>query len=468
MTHLFDLMEKILGAESGEVVIEIPEEKFNLLMLKILRDKARRENKTVRFSAAGPRGKRLINSLENGAEPVEETASAKGGSASVGKPAISRSRIQKFLVPIALALGILIVLGAVAFGALYYLPKAEVILTLSPIPLVKEIPVVVDADAEKIDAATGTVPGTSQVVEESGTKSTPATGTAIVGEKAKGTITFTSAQSQNCSQGAKVKENASGLFFFLDSTLNFDSAGSKDASVTAEKIGTSYNLASGKNFSVVSGCSVGGISISGTNLAAFTGGSSEEVTVTSSADQSKLLTDLQKELVAKAKETIQDQSGVDEVIVESAIKTEVVEKNYSHAVGEQAENVSLTLKIKLTTITYKGSDIQELVSQTLSSLIPSGFALFQGETQIDPLDPVLKGTKLTFQAEVSAQVISEIDKEKIKNDLAGRNSTSAQDYLSSLSDITSFELLLWPNLPESLRRVPRNTNRITVTLKTAE
>lgn len=465
MIHLFDMMEKILGTENGEAVIEIPEENFNLLMLKILRDKGRRENKTVRFVAAGPRGKRLINSLENRVETVEE----RGEEKEAAKPPRPRGRLRKLVVPIALALGILIVLGAAAFGALYYLPKAEVILTLSPIPLVKEIPVVVDANAEKVDAATGTVPGTSRVVEESGNKSTPATGTAIVGEKAKGTITFTSTVNQTCSQGSKFKENSSGLIFLVDSAFSFTAAPeSKDASVTAEKIGANYNLASGKNFTVLSGCSVGGLSIAGTNAAAFTGGTSEEVTIVAAANQSKLLEDLQKELVEKAKETINNQSGADEVVVDAAIKTEVVEKTYSHAVGEQADNVSLTLKIKLTTITYKGSDIQELISQTLSSLIPSGFTLFPGETQIEPLDPVLKGSKLTFQAEVSAQVIPEIDKEKIKNDLAGRNSGSAQDYLGSLGDVTAFELVLWPNLPESLRRVPRNTNRITVTLKTEE
>ncbi|MEX0888108.1 MAG: hypothetical protein WDZ67_01915 [Patescibacteria group bacterium] len=461
MMHLFDLMEKILGADNGEAAIEIPEENFNILMLKIIRDKARRENKTVRFTAAGPRGKRLVGSLENRIEPAAEREEGERAA----KPIKPRGRFRKILVPLALVLGILIVLGAAAFGALYYLPKAEVVLTLSPIPLIKEIPVAVDAEVEEVDAATGTVPGSSQVVEESGTKSSPATGTAIVGEKAKGTITLDTTGEQTCSQGAKIKENASGSVFLADAAFTIPAFDTYDAAVTAEKIGTSHNLAAGKSFTVLSGCSA---AVVGTNAAAFTGGSSEEVTVTSSSDQSKLLTDLQKELVEKAKETIKSRSGTDEVVVDAAIKIEVVEKTYSHAIGEQAESVSLDLKVKLTTVTYKGADIQELISQTLSSLIPSGYTLFPGETQIDPLDPVLKGSKLTFQAEVSAQVIPEIDKEKIKNDLAGRNAGSAQDYLSSLGEVAAFELVLWPNLPESLQRVPRNTNRITVVLKTEE
>jgi hypothetical protein len=462
--HLFDLMIKILGAENGEVALEIPEGNFNLLMLQALRDKGRRENKTVRFVSTGPRSKRLIGSLEKGAGSPEIEREEK----EVAKVNRYRGLVRKLLIPFAFLIGILIFLGAAAFGALYYLPKAEIILTLSPIPLVKEIAVTVDTAATEMDAATGTVPGTSQVVEESGTKSTPATGTAIVGDKAKGIVAFTSTVNQSCSQGARIKDS-SGLVFLADSAFSFTSAPeSKDANLTAEKIGTNYNLGSGKNFTVLSGCSVGGLSIAGTNSAAFTGGTSEEVTIATSADQSKLLTDLQKELVSKAKETILSQSGIDEVVIDKMIKTTVVEKTYSHAVGEQAEQVTLTLKIKLTTITYKGTDIQNLISQSLSSLVPSGYTLFPGETEIEPLDPVLKGSKLTFKAKVSAQVIQEIDEEKIKNDLAGRNARSAQDYLNSLSDVNAYELVLWPNLPESLQRIPKTIKRITITLVTEE
>jgi hypothetical protein len=462
MIHLFDLMEKILGAENGEAALEIPEEKFNLLMLRILRDKGRRENKTVRFAATGPRSKRLIGSLEEGAElpkvEREEKAAAKAP-----RPA---GRVRKIVTAFAIAVGILIVLGAAVFGALYYIPKAEVILTLSPIPLVKEIPVVVDTAAEEVDAATGTVPGTSQEVEESGSKSTPATGMAIVGEKATGTVNFLSTQTQNCTVGTKIKEKDSDLVFLTTTAFSVSAGGNKDIEVTAEKIGANYNLSSDKEFDYISGCTVGGNSLFMLNTAEFSGGTSEEVTIATAADQSKLLTDLQKELVSKAKETIHSRSGVDEVVVDKAIKTTVVEKTYSHVVGEQAEQVTLTLKIKLTTITYKGADIQELISQTLSSLVPSGYTLFPGETEIEPLAPAIKGAKLTFKAKVSAQVIPEIDEEKIKNDLAGRNTRSAQDYLNSLSDVTVYELVLWPNLPESLQRIPKTIKRITITLIT--
>ncbi len=467
--HLFDLLEKIVGAENGEVVIEVPEEKFNLLMLRILRTKAKAENKPINFQATGPRGKRLLAVL-TGVLREEEQHLPEGQAEIPGKPVRIPRPPRKWrrigLVATAV-LGVLLLLGGLAYGALYYLPKAEVILTLNPIPLVKEIPVGADTTVSEVDAEKGLVPGTLRVVEESGSKTTPATGTATVGEKAKGTTTFTSTVNQHCNAGARLKEDSSSLVFTLDVATDFAILAPQDKAVTAEKIGTAYNLTSGKTFHFLSGCNTVG-SIAGQNSDPFTGGSSEDVTIAAAADQTKLLTDLQKELVEKAKETIHSEAGIDETIVDASVKTEVMTKTYSHAVGEQAENVSLDLEIKLTTITYKGSDIQELVSQSLATLVPSGFVLFPGETQIEPLDPKLGKTKLTFQAKISAQVVPQIDQEKIKADLAGRNSESALAYLDSLEDVNAYELKLWPNLPSSLQRIPRSTKRITVTLITEE
>ncbi len=464
-------MQQIVAAEGGEVTIDIPEGNFNFFMLRVLRAKARRENRTVRFNATGPCSRRLISSLEEGRAPGIEKREK--GKEAVTTP-VPRRKLRKLGLVLVLAAGVLLLLGAAAFAAIYYLPRAEVILTLSPIPLVKEVPVTADTAVQEVDGASGVVPGTLQTVEEIGQKTTPATGTATVGDKAKGTAKFINCDLSSAvtfTGGTKIKAVDSSLVYILDASVVDvparvgSNCGEKTGAVTAEKIGPSYNTSAATNFDFVTG-------YSNTNYdaeaaaGAITGGTSEQVKVAAAADQTKLLEELQTELVEKAKTTIQGRSGLDEVIVDAAIKSEVLEKNYSHAVGEQAEQVSLTLKIKLTTITYKGADIQEFISQALSTLIPSGFTLFPGETEVEALDPKLQESRLSFTAKISAQVIPKIDEQKIKEDLAGRNPQSAQDYLGSLGDITSFELKLWPNLPTSLQRVPRNTGRITVRLET--
>ena len=363
------------------------------------------------------------------------------------------------------ALAGLITLGGIAYWFLYYFPRAEINLSLRPIPLIKEIAVVADTEAEEVDGDKGVIPGKTRSVEESGEKSTAATGTATVGEKATGTITFTSTVNQSCGQGTKVKENDSGLIFLTDAALTFSSAPEdKDVAVTAEKIGPTYNLASGKTFTVVSGCSIGGLSIAGVNSAAFTGGTSQQVKIVSSTDRSKLLTELKKELTDKAKEELT--ATGDEVIIASALKVEVTKQDYSHAVGEQADSVSLSLTVKVTTISYLGADIQNLISQVIGELVPEGFTLFAGETEIEPLDPTLTAARLRFTAKITAQVVPEVDVEKIKAELATRSIPSAEEYLSGVGEITGYEISLFPNLPASLQRIPRNVNRIKINLVT--
>ncbi len=478
MTHLFELMEKILAAEGDTVELEVPEENFNLLMLRVLQAKAGAGKKKVVFRATGDRGKRLLAAL-SGERQEEEQRLPEGRGKEPGKPvkAAQPPRRWRRVGLIALAVfAALLLLGGGAYGVFYYLPKAEVLLTLTPIPLVKEISVVADTAAKKVAVETGTLPGTAQVVEETGTKSTPATGTATVGDKAKGSVKFINcdpAASVTFTGGTRIQSVSNNLVYILDASVVEvparvgSNCGEKTGAVTAEKIGPSYNLPEATNFEFLAG-------YSNTNYdaeaaaGAVTGGSSHEVTVAAASDQTKLLEELQQELVDKAKESIRSRSGIDEVVVDAAIKSEILEKTYSHALGEQADNVSLTLKIKLTTITYRGADIQELVSQSLASLVPAGFTLFPGETEIEPLSPVLEAEKLKFQAKISANVVPEIDEQKIKEDLAGRNPDSATAYLGSLGDVNAYELKLWPNLPSGLQRVPRNIGRITVTLVTEE
>jgi len=59
-----------------------------------------------------------------------------------------------------------------------------------------------------------------------------------------------------------------------------------------------------------------------------------------------------------------------------------------------------------------------------------------------------------------------VDVEKIKMDLATRSVPSSEEYLSGVGEITGYEISLFPNLPASLQRIPRNVNRIKINLVT--
>lgn len=455
--HLFEFLEKIVGAESSAIELQIPEGGFNLLMLKILQEKAKEGHKNLTLLSSGPRGKRMIETL---GEPPSLS-----GLSSLPHPRLSAFNLRRLVLALVLSLGVLVSLGAAGYWAVYYLPKAEAVLTLSPLPLVKEIAVTVDTAAREVELQTGIIPGVARKVEESGQKSAPATGTALVGDRAKGTMKFVNGTTTSVaiSSGTRIIETTQKLTFTLDTAVSVPPASNTTAAVSAEKIGSDYNLESGKLFDVE-----GKSGVSATNDSAFSGGSSRQVTVVSAEDQEKLLADLKQEVSAKAKTDLTSGGASDEIVVDQAIKSEVLQQSFSHAVGEQTDRFTATLKMQFEAITYRGSDIQTLVSQAIAGLVPSGYALFPGETKIEPLEPKLTDKILSFQAKVTAQVIPKLDLEKIKVDLAGRDVSSAQAYFATLKEVTAYELTLRPNLPDVVRRIPKDTGRITITLATKE
>jgi len=470
---LFELFEQIVAAEGKEIELTLPEEGINLLTLEILKKEAGRRGKTLKLRSSGPRSKRLITLLEEGAEP-EPIRIIRGGRFGLPKIHLDLAFIKRVgLIPL-LLLGILLLLGGGGWWGLNYLPRAEVVLTLKPIPMVKEIAVSADTQATEIDAEKGLIPGTKLTIEEEGQKSTPATGTATVGEKAKGTVTFI-----NCNDttdvtftaGTQIKPVGKNLIYVIDSNVVGvpkrvgEICGTKDGTVTAEKIGPSYNLADATNFDFVTNYS-NSIYDAGSATGAISGGESHEVTIVASADQAKVLDELKKELLDKGKTDLADQAGLDQVVIQEVIKQEVVEEKFAQAVGEQAEEVGLTLKMKFTVIVYKDEDLKGLVSQVLGGLVPENYELFPSEMEIETLEPKLGDKKLDFSAKIAAQVVPKLDLEGIKRELSARDVASAQEYLASLSNVSAYELRLWPNLPEDLRRIPRSTKRINVKLRT--
>jgi len=221
---LFELLEKILGAEGDAVEIEVPEQEFNLLMLEILQEKAKKENKKLILNPTGSRSRHLVEQVSKGKNmPPDEKESAPAKRRRFSLPNIRRVA----MIPV-LIFGILLVLGGVGYWGIYFLPRAEVNLTLNPIPLVKEIGVAAGIEAEGVDAEKGAIPGTSRTVEETGQKTADATGSATVGEKATGTIALDTTGEQTCSQGTKIRENSSGLIFLANSAFFTTARGNLD------------------------------------------------------------------------------------------------------------------------------------------------------------------------------------------------------------------------------------------------
>jgi hypothetical protein len=375
---------------------------------------------------------------------------------------------------IGLVLGLFFVLGGIAIGVYWYLPRAQVTLLVEPKTLEKKFEIKLDPELSTPNPAALALPVDSVDAEVEGEKTVGTTGTKLVGDPAKGEVTIF-----NRTEGAKeftagtVIIGPGDLEFALDDevTVASESAGpdytkvpgKATVSVTAVEIGTEGNLAAESEFSIADYSSSDYIARNGS---AFTGGTSREVSVVSEKDQEDLLSALTEELEQKATDELNQKLSPDTKLLEESLTDKVVEKGYSKKTGEESDELSLSLKSKFSALTYKEEDFKGLVEDQIRETVPSGFEFKKEESEISfDLVEVEEDGSARFTATLKANLLPKIDLEEIRKNLAGKYPELGELYLDNLPNVVGFEAKITPHLPRRLETFPRLAKNIQIEVK---
>jgi len=361
-------------------------------------------------------------------------------------------------------ISVLIFLAVVGgLGAAYwYLPKAEVVLFVTPKNLEHQFELVAggkDLPAESLEEAV------------SADKSIPATGSKIVGDKATGSVVITNnaAASRTFTAGT-ILISPSGLKFVLDEIATVASAsgyapnvqsGKVTAKVTAGQIGGDYNLSAGTDFRIGSYSSV---ETSAKNDAALSGGTSRQAKVVSKDDAAKLRADLTETLKNKAKDELSQKVSSDMQLIAESISLQSVSENFNYKIDEEADNVSLKLSATARGLVVSKSDLQSIIDAQVNPQIPAGYVFDTDVTQSMTVKKADKNTA-TFQVRVAALLLPQMDTAKIAKDIAGKYPGWAKEYLQSLPAIGQIDILISPRLPAFLATLPRVSKHITVSVR---
>jgi hypothetical protein len=359
---------------------------------------------------------------------------------------------------------ILVALLAGLFSLYWFLPKADIVLKVEPQVLEKDFIVKLDPSLQTADRENLILPAQENQTTVSQEKSASSTGTKLVGEKAKGKVIIYNRTSSEKSLAAGTKiTGPSNLEFTLDEGVKVasESAGSDyvtipgkaEVGVTAVKLGSEGNLASGSEFSI------GNLSKSdfvAKNESGFSEGSSREIQAVAKEDQDKLLADLQKELEAKAIEELKGKLAFGQKLVEESLDTQVAEKTFGQKVGDEVDKFSLKLGIKATALSFGEDEFKQLAEVEIRNLIPSDFDYDPGRTEIsfEPEDSGEKGV-FAFSAHFKANLAPQFNLEEIKKNLLGKKPFIGKTYLDNLPHVVSFEVQISPKLPESIATFPR-------------
>lgn len=391
-----------------------------------------------------------------------------------------RLLVRRWPFALAAAFGLLLLLGAYVVLAL---PKADVNIIVEQRPLEREATLTASTSVTTIDIDARKIPALAKTSSQSGTQKTTTTGKKAVGTQAKGTVTVfnntdldkTFAAGQKIT--LKTSTGSGTLKYAFDTTVNvpkrtpntettdpFDfNAGSKEVQVTAVAIGPEYNQSINAEFTI-DGFDAATFQAKNDKVA-ISGGSSRDIQIVAQADLEKLLTELQKDLESKGKTDIEGQAGSGYQVVSDALKTTVTSKVYDKKVGDEAAEVNLNLTIEVKGTVYSGQDLKEILSKTLEQAAPGGYEVSdEGQQTSADLVSVEPNGDLTFIGRIRANLVPKFDRDQLAKDLSGKKPEAAETYLKAVPSVLSYQVNIWPNLPDFFRAFPRDVKRIHISV----
>lgn len=385
----------------------------------------------------------------------------------------SKNRLSKkpiLFYPALVLVGILIL----SFLSLYFLVKAEIILTVEPKVIEKSFVFGIDANKNQIDQEKMIIPARSVSVQVEGSKSTAATGKKTIGEKAKGEVTiFNRTDSLKKILAGTILVSPEKLKFVLneeiqvasktpDLSSGIDRWGETKATVTAFDIGAQYNLGTGSLFSFEN---ISATALLAKNQLAFLGGTSRQITVVSKEDQEKLLSDLTKELNQKSRGELGEKITSQENLVLETMTTEIKTKKFDHEVQEEVSDLNLNLTIENRVLVFKKEDLLQLTLNILGSEMINQFEVDKDRSQFEVLSAA-KDNPLEFSVKAKIAFKPKIDSDKIVNDLKGKSMATAQKYLSGLSSVKTIKIKTFPGIFAVFSRLPFKKENIIFSFKT--
>ena len=351
-------------------------------------------------------------------------------------------RVKK-LAPV---IGISIVVLAILVGFIFF--RTGVVAKVKIYVEAKEVEIEQnfegDENIKEIDFEEFKIPVKTETVEKARSTNVTATGTAFRGEKATGVVNITYLCPGEEDPGLEIAAGTSltsgGLSYTLDSAVSVKCNIPVEKSITAIEVGEEYNLASGKMFAI-QGYSTN--QVFGLNSSALTGGSKEEYTVLSKADVDGAVESLKKLAIEEGEQELKDLTG-NWKIIEDSITSKVIPDSIDTevAIGAEADTVSVSIKTESKASYFLNDGFDEGVANLLTEKAKEE-NLFETEGDWDlELDEKIEkeisvvesnAEGITIKLTAKGIVKPKVNKEKIIEDLSGKNWEEGNEYIQSLS-----------------------------------
>jgi hypothetical protein len=367
-----------------------------------------------------------------------------------------------------------LVIAVVGLLLLYWnLPQAKVVLYLEPQLVSETLELTLDPEVSSLDPESQILPVQPITKSLSGEKTAATTGTKIIGDPAKGRVTLynKTASVKTFPAGTELLA-ADQLVFSLDeeTTVASRSAeedsdgvititpGKAEASITAVNIGPESNLAADSRLSFRRFSEDDYYA----KTAGLSGGTAREVKAVAAADAADLEAALTEELVEQAKAELLASLGGGQQLLEREDHLKLIDKNFSAAAGEPADELALSGQLDYQGLVYRQAELELLLQAAVKTKIPENFVI--GEFGALTLGKI-KDMKLAVDFEV--KLLPRLDFFELKNNLRGRSLKLAEAYLTGLPQFVSAEIKILPGWAKTLKTLPHQAANIDLEVKPA-
>ena len=378
-----------------------------------------------------------------------------------------------------------IVLVAILSAVVYYFtaPFVRVNIYIEGKEVSIEKVFVGDENIKEIDFQNMKIPIKRENIEKSSSTTISATGVGYKGDKAKGPIRLTFRSTEGCEgvdpiqipAGTVVTAKNKGKSYTTDSAISIQCNQIADVNITASEVGEEYNLPMGEFF-VADGFESD--KIYGSSSQEITGGTKKEYKMLTQADVNSGVESLKKSAYEEGEREMKDKSGVTWELIPESLSSEVLSNSIetSKKIGEEADQVDLSLKIKTTATFYMKEGFDKGIAELLKKEAEEK-NLFEKENNLELAlgEDISKevtvvqndnnGVKVKLTAKASVK--PKINKDEIISQLKSMSWTEGNEYLKNLSySEKETEVEFNPkNFPETLKYFPKKQGGILIEVK---
>jgi len=373
-------------------------------------------------------------------------------------------------------IGLLIFLILVGGGfALYFiLPRAQIIINPKKEDIRLETEITADKSINSIDFKNNKIPGQVFQIETEDSRKFPTTGEKEVEEKAKGTIMvynqYSSSEQTLVKTTRFLSEN--GKIFRLTETVVIPGASieegkiipsSKEVTVEADEPGEAYNIGPSKFTIPGFEGTAKYAGFYGQSTEAMAGGAKGKMKVATKQDIEGATQIVSAELKNKVKDEFNKKIPSDLKILDNSQVLEVIASDSTLEADEPGKEFTITVKARAWGLAFKEEDALSLIKENIKEKISQDKILIPSSLKIDYKNVKTDSAqgKTNFTAQIEGKAAWNIDENKLKKDLAGKDEVEVRRYLSSLVEIETAKVIFWPFW---VKKIPTNKNKIKITI----